>query len=137
MACLQVLSTGLALLVAIVRSHSFIIEARTVVAGTFVGTPGYPRGYGTDLMSSPTVKTWLTVKVTPSTPTFDEQMTYLLPLSQRSRFTNDDLICKSTQIQGNQSSEYPILRAKAGDLIALRYRENGHITKQEDRKSVV
>jgi hypothetical protein len=58
-------------------------------------------------------------------------MTYLLPLSQRSSFTNQDHMCKSTQTQGNQSREYLILRAKAGDLVALRYRENGHIPKPE------
>lgn len=82
----------------------------------------------------PIVQAWLTVKVNPVIPTFDEQMTYLLPLSQRSSFTNEDLICKPTQVQGNQSSEYPVLRARAGDHIALRYRENGHITKQEPDK---
>lgn len=47
MAFLQIFNVGLTLLVATARSHSFIVEARTIVGGSFVGTPGYPRGYGT------------------------------------------------------------------------------------------
>lgn len=56
-------------------------------------------------------------------------MTYLLPLSQRSSLTNMDMVCKSTQSAGNQSSAYPRLQAQPGDQVALRYRENGHISK--------
>ena len=56
-------------------------------------------------------------------------MTYLLPLSQRSSLTDMDKVCKSTQSLGNQTSSYPYLRAQPGDEIALRYRENGHISK--------
>jgi hypothetical protein len=56
-------------------------------------------------------------------------MTYLLPLSQRSSLTNVDTICKPTQSAGNQSSSYPHLQAQPGDQIALRYCENGHISK--------
>lgn len=56
-------------------------------------------------------------------------MTYLLPLSQRLSLTNADMICKSTQSLGNQSSNFPYLRAQPGDHIALRHRENGHISK--------
>lgn len=46
MAFLQIFNVGLTLLVATARSHSFIIEARAIVGGSFVGAPGYPRGYG-------------------------------------------------------------------------------------------
>ncbi|KAM0715425.1 hypothetical protein Q7P37_008923 [Cladosporium fusiforme] len=99
-------------LVTLIQCHSYVIEARKIIQGTFVGAPGYPRAY-----------------VDPSLPTYDGQMTYLLPLSQRSSLTNEDLICKSTQSVGNQSEKYPYLRARAGDEIALRYRENGHISK--------
>lgn len=68
-------------------------------------------------------------KVDPSLATYDEQMTYLLPLSQRLSITNVDYICKQTQSRGNQSESYPYLQARPGDEIALRYRENGHISK--------
>jgi hypothetical protein len=56
-------------------------------------------------------------------------MTYLLPLSQRLSLTNMDTICKYTQSASNQSSSFPRLQAQSGDQIALRYRENGHISK--------
>lgn len=56
-------------------------------------------------------------------------MTYLLPLSQRSSLNNMDAMCKETQSIGNQSGSYPHLLAQPGDQIALRYRENGHISK--------
>jgi hypothetical protein len=56
-------------------------------------------------------------------------MTHLLPLSQRLSLTNMDTICKTTQSAGNQSSSYPRRQARPGDQIALRYRENGHVTK--------
>ena len=33
-------------LVAFAQCHSYVVEARRVVRGTFVGAPGYPRAYG-------------------------------------------------------------------------------------------
>jgi hypothetical protein len=33
-------------LVALAQCHSYVVEARRVVQGTFVGAPGYPRAYG-------------------------------------------------------------------------------------------
>jgi hypothetical protein len=33
-------------LVALAQCHSYVVEARKVVRGTFVGAPGYPRAYG-------------------------------------------------------------------------------------------
>jgi hypothetical protein len=61
-------------------------------------------------------------------------MTYLLPLSQRLSLTDMDKVCKSTQSLGNQSSNYPYLKVQPGDEIALRYRENGHISKPTPQK---
>ena len=58
-------------------------------------------------------------------------MTHLLPYLPRTSFTDADLMCKSTQVFGNQSEVFPLLRVHAGDLVALRYRENGHITKSD------
>lgn len=67
--------------------------------------------------------------VNPSSPTYDTEMTYLLPGNERTTLSKDDLICKSAQEQGNQTNGYPALKASPGEVIALRYRENGHITK--------
>lgn len=33
-------------LVALAQCHSYVVEARKVEKGTFVGAPGYPRAYG-------------------------------------------------------------------------------------------
>lgn len=33
-------------LVALVQCHSYVVEARTIIQGTFIGAPGYPRAYG-------------------------------------------------------------------------------------------
>lgn len=33
-------------LIASAQCHSYVVEARKVVRGTFVGAPGYPRAYG-------------------------------------------------------------------------------------------
>lgn len=122
----------LALLITVVRGHSYVVEAREVVHGTFVGRPGYPRGYGTLICSFVDLK--LTVEVDPSVTTFDVQMTHLLPYSPRTSLTDADLVCKATQVFGNQSEAFPSLRIHAGDFVALRYRENGHITKPEPEK---
>jgi hypothetical protein len=37
-------------------------------------------------------------------------------------------MCKSSQTIGNQIAGSPALIAKAGDMVALRYQENGHVT---------
>lgn len=55
-------------------------------------------------------------------------MTYLLPGNGRTALSTDDLVCMSVQEKGNQTEGYPALEASPGDIIALRYRENGHIT---------
>lgn len=34
-------------LVTLSQCHSYVIEARKIIQGTFVGAPGYPRAYGT------------------------------------------------------------------------------------------
>lgn len=33
-------------LIALAQCHSYVVEARKTVQGTFVGAPGYPRAYG-------------------------------------------------------------------------------------------
>lgn len=42
---IQVCSTVL-LLATLAESHSYVVEVRRMVLGTFTGSPGYPRAYG-------------------------------------------------------------------------------------------
>jgi hypothetical protein len=98
------------------RAHTWV-EQLTVIAsnGTFTGAPGYARG-----------------NVLRTSPEFgDPQMTNLIPPDGRSTGTEilpTDLMCKSSQTIGNQTSGSPALIANAGDMVALRYQENGHVT---------
>ena len=57
-------------------------------------------------------------------------MTNLVPPDGRPDrdITPTDRICKLTQDTHNQTSGSPILSARAGDTVVLRYQENGHIT---------
>lgn len=114
----------------LIHCHSYVVEVRKISNGTFFGAPGYPRAYGiVQTLRNISLLECLLRQVDPSSSLYDDQMTYLLPLDQRVSLTDQDLICKSTQSLGSQSSNYPYLRARPGDEIALRYRENGYISK--------
>ncbi|KAJ5430160.1 hypothetical protein N7491_007176 [Penicillium cf. griseofulvum] len=102
------------------HAHSWV-EQLTVIApnGTFVGTPGYARG-----------------NYLRTTPGFnDNTMNYLIPpLPARENLTQilpTDKMCKDTQQDQTQSDGSPRLKASAGAAIALRYLENGHVTKPD------
>lgn len=98
------------------QAHSWV-ERLNVIApnGTFIGAAGYPRG-----------------NVLRSTAGFsDPEMVNLIPPDGRSTGTailSTDLMCKSTQTIGNQTTGSPSLSASPGDMVALRYQENGHVT---------
>ncbi|PQE10694.1 hypothetical protein CJF32_00011372 [Rutstroemia sp. NJR-2017a WRK4] len=47
-----------------------------------------------------------------------------------------DQICRSSQIKHNQTTGSPVLTVSPGDMIALRYQENGHPGKPENRGTV-
>ncbi|KAL2864185.1 uncharacterized protein BJX67DRAFT_227666 [Aspergillus lucknowensis] len=94
-------------------AHSWVEQLMVIAPnGTFVGSPGYPRGY-----------------VSRSEPTFsDTEMSYLLPPTGETKATLTDNMCKKTQRKQVQSDGSPRLQASAGAAIALRYQENGHVT---------
>ncbi|KAH6669446.1 hypothetical protein B0J14DRAFT_428340, partial [Halenospora varia] len=94
-----------------VQGHSWLEDLRLIASnGTFVGPTGYPRGY----------------VPRGSTPGPDIDMVYkLLPTT----VTNDTPICKASQQIGTQKQGFPPLSAAPQDFIALRYLENGHVTK--------
>ena len=57
-------------------------------------------------------------------------MTYLIPPdgTDNRAIVPADRICSLSQEAPNQTFGNPLLRAKAGDTVVLRYQENGHIT---------
>lgn len=106
--------TLLSVLAVSANAHSWV-EELTVIApnGTFTGSPGYPRGY-----------------VSRSAPNFnDGTMTHLLSSTGPMNLTDvSGDMCKDTQKKPTQNEGFGRLQAAAGDAIALRYQENGHVT---------
>ncbi|KAL2866168.1 uncharacterized protein BJX67DRAFT_388830 [Aspergillus lucknowensis] len=100
------------LFVAVVLAHSWV-EDLSVVGnnGIKLGRTGYPRG-----------------NIRRLDPAFnDAAMTYLLPTVGVQLLPNDP-ICAPSQRQSVQTPGSPMLQAAPGDLVRLRYQENGHVT---------
>ncbi|KAJ5751789.1 hypothetical protein N7520_008706 [Penicillium odoratum] len=103
-------------LIACAGAHSWVEEIRVIASnGTFTGDPGYPRG------------NYLRTAAGFS----DLTMTYLIPPNTQANVTvvyDSTKLCKDTQQNQTQTTGSPRLKAKAGDALALRYQENGHVT---------
>lgn len=96
-------------------AHSWVERLlRIAPNGTMIGPQGYIRAFS------------------PRTPTLNQADNFnLIPPNGRPDgkvIHSDDLICKSTQTIANYSGQYPMLSAAPGDLVALQYQENGHVT---------
>lgn len=97
-----------------VHAHTWVEEIRKVASnGSFVGAPGYIRDF-TGRPPGVDPNTW--------------NVNLLPPNGRGNAFLSTDLMCKSNQLKGKQTKEYPALTAAPGDQIALRYLENGHVT---------
>ncbi|KAL4979677.1 hypothetical protein BDW66DRAFT_126983 [Aspergillus desertorum] len=109
----------LASLFALAYAHSWVEQLMVIASnGTFVGSPGYPRG-----------------NVLRSSPSFsDTTMTYLLPPDGKAEVTETDNLCMDTQRKQIQTDGSPRLQASAGAAIALRFQENGHVTLPETQR---
>ncbi|KAF2274337.1 uncharacterized protein EI97DRAFT_345050, partial [Westerdykella ornata] len=118
------LSTALLLAGALpgVLGHTWIEQLRNIDAqGNYVGEFGYPRG-----MYSKT------------DPGYDgDKMNHQVPSVKEKSFpfiSADSPLCHPAQRKPEQSSDkYPRLKTAPGQFIAMRYMENGHITKPETR----
>ncbi|KAF2458423.1 hypothetical protein BDY21DRAFT_363308 [Lineolata rhizophorae] len=102
-----------------VSGHTWIEQIRNVDDnGNYVGDAGYPRGY-----------------VERTDPNFDQppgsfSMQWLLPLADEgTRITPTDPLCHPNQRTQQQSDGYPRLQTHPGEFVAMRYMENGHVTK--------
>jgi hypothetical protein len=97
------------------QAHSWIQQLSLIASnGTFVGTPGYPRGF-----------------IQRGAPTFsDANLINLIPPNGRptNEIFSTDLMCRESQLIGNQTEGYPALTAAPGNQIAMIYTENGHVT---------
>ncbi|KAI4173754.1 MAG: hypothetical protein LQ343_002757 [Gyalolechia ehrenbergii] len=102
-------------------AHSWIEEMSVIAKnGTFVGEPGYPRAFAKRAAG-----------VDP-----DKAMVHLLPPNGRptgNKILDSDPMCMPSQQQPKQSDGSPMLKAAAGDMVALRYQENGHVTLPENQ----
>ncbi|CZS99004.1 uncharacterized protein RAG0_07522 [Rhynchosporium agropyri] len=97
-----------------VSAHTWVEQVRKVASnGSFVGAPGFIRNFG------------------PRTAgvNIDAVNSNLLPPNGRSNaFLQTDLMCKSNQLKGQQTKDYPTLKASPLEQIALQYHDNGHVT---------
>lgn len=107
-----------ALLATTANAHSWIEQLMVIASnGTFVGSPGYPRG-----------------NVLRTSPDFsDTAMVHMLP-ENGNKVQDSDTMCRDSQSTKNQTAGSPRLQAQAGSRIALRYQENGHVTLPENQK---
>ena len=105
-----------AALFASASAHSWIEELSVIANnGTMVGAPGYPRGF---------VKR--AAGVDP-----DKGMVNLIPPNGRptgNKILDSDPICMPSQQHQTQTDGSPMLNAAPGDMVMLRYQENGHVT---------
>ncbi|MDI1490190.1 MAG: hypothetical protein OHK93_001390 [Ramalina farinacea] len=108
-------------------AHSWIEQMNIIdSSGQFTGTPGYARNF------------------TPRTaPGFtDTALVHILPPSdplEARDFDTDgisatDPMCRKSQQEQYQSNGFPRLSVQPGNMIALRYEENGHVTLPQNQK---
>ena len=108
---------ALALLLTSTSAHSWVEQLQVIAPnGTFTGAPGYARG-NVQRQGSTNV---------------DQSMVYLLPPDGRDPtqgvLPSDTMCFPGHQQQQSQTAGSPRLQAAPGDMIALRYQENGHVT---------
>ncbi|KAL8866435.1 MAG: hypothetical protein Q9174_006306 [Haloplaca sp. 1 TL-2023] len=105
-----------ATLTATVSAHSWIEDISVIASnGTLVGESGFPRAFA---KRGPGVNP-------------DKEMVHLLPPNGRptgNKILDSDPMCMQSQQQPKQSDGSPMLKASPGDMIAVRYQENGHVT---------
>ena len=108
-------------------AHSWVEQLMVINSkGQFTGNPGYARGNimrGTAGFSDPAM-----VHILPGQgqPTI-EQRDVASDVDTQGILPSDPM-CKKTQQAQTQSNGSPRLQAAAGDMVALRYQENGHVT---------
>ena len=114
-------------LVTPIKTHSWVEELDVIDPNTaqFKGTPGYCRN--NTKRSAPGFGDPLMVHILPAAnqPAIEERD---IPALDTTGIQPSDTMCKRTQSTQFQSNGSPRLQASPGDLVALRYQENGHVS---------
>lgn len=111
-----------------VLAHSWVEEERVINPdGSFGDSIGYPRGNilrGTTAFNDNLLINRLPIGFNPGyTSVADiQKMDAATPM------------CRESQTKGNQTPGSPALKASPGDMVALRYQENGHVSILEPGK---
>jgi hypothetical protein len=97
------------------NAHSWVEQlANIALNGSYVGSFGYPRGFVDKSADS----------------SFDQEANvWLLPPGRDPPFINKiDFLCHPSQRVPNQVGSFSRLQTRPGNVIAMRYAENGHVT---------
>ena len=108
-------------------AHSWVEQMMVIGSnGQFTGQPGYARN--NTLRTAPGFSDLLMVHILPGQgqPTIEERDTPSQTDIQG--IQSSDPMCKKTQQTQFQSNGSPRLKAAPGDMVALRYEENGHVS---------
>lgn len=113
----QALRVGLAslLLAPQVYGHSWNEQYQKIDSkGRYTGDYGYPRGFKD--------------RIEPG----GQDQSYMLPPPPNSKLQQQDLLCsEASRSPKNYRDNFPRLKVQPGDFVAMRYTENGHVSKLE------
>jgi hypothetical protein len=102
-------------------AHTWIEQAQVIgVNGSYVGDYGYARGFVD--RANPHFDGYANKWQVPD-PRFDIGLT---------RVSESMLLCHPSQRNANYTSANPMLRVVPGDFVAMKYLENGHVTRPWD-----
>lgn len=97
-----------------IEAHTWTEQLRLIASnGTFVGAPGYQRGYAPRKAGVDT----------------NNDMVYRL---NGPNIAKTSPMCKPSQKIGSQTPGFDMLKAAPKDFIAMQYEENGHVTLTDD-----
>jgi hypothetical protein len=111
----QALATLFVLTANWANAHSWVEQLVNIAPnGSYVASFGYPRGFVDKTADG----------------SFDQEANeWLLPPARTPPFINEaDLLCHPSQRVPNQAGSFSRLQSSPGNVIAIRYAENGHVT---------
>jgi len=117
----------LAILAGPAAAHSWIEQMMVISpSGTYTGNPGYSRN--NTARAAPGFSDLLMVHILPGQGQPSIEQRDAPSKTDIQGILPSDPMCKRTQQTQFQSNGNPRLQAAAGDMVALRYEENGHVT---------
>ncbi|KAL9532778.1 hypothetical protein SMMN14_03573 [Sphaerulina musiva] len=102
-------------------AHSWVEEYQLISDnGSFTGPRGYARGYVP--RTDPTYNGFSNMWMLPSLDARNSDGTV------RTRINDTDSVCHPAQRTSNYTATFPKLKVSAGDYVAMKYLENGHVS---------